>query len=87
MKYSIEYHKKVVKDVKKISHPTLQKIREQIETKLTTHPEIFGKPLRSTHKNFWSLRVGSYRVIYQIQDKKCIVLVIAIGKRESIYEQ
>jgi mRNA-degrading endonuclease RelE of RelBE toxin-antitoxin system len=48
--------------------------------------EILGKPLRSNLKNFWFLRVGSYRVIYQIRDEKCMVLFVEMGKREIIYE-
>ena len=31
------------------------------------------------------IRVGSYRVIYEIHDDKPIVLIIAIGDRKEIY--
>jgi len=87
MKYTIFFKDGVLKDFKKISAPMQKEIQKSIQQKLTTHPEIFGKPLRSNLKNLWSLRVGSYRVIYQIQDGKCIVLVVAIGKRSDIYER
>lgn len=33
----------------------------------------------------WRIRVGSYRVIYEIHDARLVVLVIAIGHRKDIY--
>lgn len=31
------------------------------------------------------LRSGGYRLVYQVQDEKLIVLVISVGKRERNY--
>lgn len=86
MNYDIEFSEDGKKDLKKLSHPVGKRVLKVIEQKLTQFPDLFGKPLRANLKNLWSLRVGSYRVIYQIQDGKCIVFVIAVGKRETIYE-
>ncbi|MCK9305663.1 MAG: type II toxin-antitoxin system RelE/ParE family toxin [Bacteroidales bacterium] len=33
----------------------------------------------------WRIRVGSYRIIYEIHDDKLLVLVISIGDRKNIY--
>ena len=33
----------------------------------------------------WRLRVGDYRVIYEIQDDRLLVLVIRIGYRANVY--
>ncbi len=87
MKYSIIFDERVLKDLQKISSPDKKKIQKAIEQKLSTRPEIFGKPLRSNLKNLWSLRVGFYRVIYQIQNGECVILVVAIGKRSDVYER
>lgn len=35
----------------------------------------------------WRLRVGEYRVIYDISDKKLTVLVLKIGARKDIYRK
>jgi len=33
----------------------------------------------------WSLRVGRYRVIYEIEEQALIVTVIKIGHRRDVY--
>ncbi|MBM3231496.1 type II toxin-antitoxin system RelE/ParE family toxin [Candidatus Peregrinibacteria bacterium] len=61
------------------------RIRKAIEQKLTTHPEIFGKPLRQSLKGCRSLRVGSYRVVYRIVGRT--VEVLLFGHRSGMYEE
>ena len=34
----------------------------------------------------WRIRVGDYRVIYQIYDDRLIVLVVRIGHRREVYD-
>ncbi|MHB1173449.1 MAG: type II toxin-antitoxin system RelE family toxin [Lacisediminihabitans sp.] len=34
----------------------------------------------------WRVRTGDYRIIYEIQDDKLIVLVLRTGHRRDIYE-
>ena len=36
-------------------------------------------------KNLWRIRVGSYRVVYEIKDDVMIVLVIAVAHRREVY--
>lgn len=38
------------------------------------------------YKNAWRIRIGDYRVIYEVDDKVLHILVIAIGHRKNIYE-
>lgn len=59
------------------------RIKKAIESRLLTHPEVYGKPLHSSLKNNRKLRVGDYRIIYRIQKNK--VIIWAIGHRSVIY--
>ncbi|MGA3068147.1 MAG: type II toxin-antitoxin system RelE/ParE family toxin [Tepidisphaeraceae bacterium] len=34
----------------------------------------------------WRLRVGDWRIIYQIRDQRLIVLVVRIGHRREVYD-
>ncbi|MEO6437218.1 MAG: type II toxin-antitoxin system RelE/ParE family toxin [Tepidisphaeraceae bacterium] len=44
-----------------------------------------SKPLKGTRLNLWRLQVGDYRVIYQIEDRQLLVLIIDIGNRKDVY--
>ena len=79
------YEKRVVEeDIPPLSKAIKRRVRNSIEQKLTTKPEIFGKPLRASLKSYWSLRVGEYRVIYTIQSIK--VTIFVIGHRSKVYK-
>lgn len=45
-----------------------------------------GKRLEGKLKNFYSLRVGQYRIIYKIFKDKLNIFIIRIGHRQSIYK-
>jgi mRNA interferase RelE/StbE len=35
----------------------------------------------------WRIRIGDWRVIYQIHDDRLIVLVVRVGHRRDIYDR
>ena len=37
-------------------------------------------------RDAWRIRIGDYRVIYEINDDRLIVTVITIGHRREVYE-
>ena len=45
----------------------------------------YGKPLKGNKKGCYSLRVGEYRIIYEVYPSKKIVYIIRIGHRKDIY--
>ncbi len=45
-----------------------------------------GKKLQGKFKDYYSLRVGNYRIIYRIYKKELNILVIRIGHRQGIYK-
>ncbi|MCK4647545.1 type II toxin-antitoxin system RelE/ParE family toxin [Candidatus Pacearchaeota archaeon] len=46
---------------------------------------FLGKPLIGNLAGSWSLRIGKYRIIYQIKYGELIILVLDIGHRKNIY--
>ena len=52
----------------------------------SSNPRLHGKILTGpTLGSYWRYRVGSIRMICQIQDEVLWVLVIEIGDRKAIY--
>jgi mRNA interferase RelE/StbE len=84
--YTIIYSDQVIdKDIPKLSTSVRSLIRLNIEKKLLSDPISFGKPLRYSLKGCRSLRVGDYRVIYQVKDLTITILVIQ--HRKECYTQ
>jgi mRNA interferase RelE/StbE len=75
------------KDFRKIGLEDQRKIIRAIRQRLATRPKDYGEPLRGELKGFWKLRVGQFRVIYEIHQDQVIVSVIMVGFRrdEGIY--
>lgn len=84
MKYTLKYHELVMKeDIPKLPRTLKARIKTAIEDKLTTEPELFAKPLRKSLKNYRSLRVGDYRVIFRIESD--LVKIFLIRHRSDVY--
>lgn len=84
--YTVVYEARVVaEDIPALSHVWKERIKSAIEAKLIREPEVFGKPLRRSLKNYRKLRVGDYRVIFRIHKQE--VRVFCIGHRSRVYER
>ena len=84
--YKIEYVESVKEDLRSVSKANKEQIRKAIEKKLATNPIEFGKPLQYSLKGLRRLRVGDYRVIFQIAEDSKTVLIIKIGHWREVYE-
>lgn len=83
MSYEIAYLQSVLKkDLITLSQPILIQIKNAIEEKLMLDPLGFGKPLRYNLNSCRSLRVGDYRIIYQIHKKT--ILIVAIKHHREV---
>jgi len=76
-------HPRAAKDLGKIEKLVQERIKEQLR-ELKERPEQVGKQLR--YSDFWSLRIGDYRVIYEIDGKKHEVIVLFVGHRKKVYD-
>ena len=45
-----------------------------------------GKKLKGRFSDYYSLRIGMYRIIYKIYKTKLNILVIRIGPRQAVYK-
>jgi len=76
-------HPKAARTLQKIEGPMKSRIKEKLR-ELGDHPERVGKLLK--HSDFWSLRVGDYRAIYEIDKNRNLVVVLFIGHRSQVYD-
>lgn len=84
--YRIKIAKRAKRDIKKFDPDVQKQIREAIDG-LALNPRLqSSKLMKGRYKGYRRERMGDYRVIYEVRDKKLIVLVIRVGHRRDIYE-
>ena len=88
MSYTVRYTDRAIKSLKKLDRSVLIMIKAWIEKNLvgTSDPRAHGKGLTSNRSGQWRYRVGSYRILAEIQDSDLIILVIEVGLRSAIYD-
>ncbi|HHX69397.1 MAG: type II toxin-antitoxin system RelE/ParE family toxin [Miniphocaeibacter sp.] len=88
MAYTVEYEKKAIRQLSKLDNGTSKLIINWIEKNLinTDNPRSNGKSLKGDLKEYWRYRVGSYRIIAEINDNKLIILLVNIAHRKEVYK-
>jgi mRNA interferase RelE/StbE len=88
IQYKLLFEKNAIKQLSKIDKSQQIIIYSYLKKNLenTTNPRIFGKPLKGPLKDYWSYRVGDYRIIAEINDDEIKIIIIEIGHRKDIYK-
>jgi len=81
-KFEVRFTPRFLKRIKALDIEVQVQILREINI-LKTNPYA-GKPLRGQWKGVHSLRIGNYRVLYQIKGETIFLLVV--GHRKHIYE-
>lgn len=82
--YRIEISSKAKKQLKKLPSEVITSIKEKL-LELSEDPRPFGYT-KLTGEESYRVRVGNYRIIYDIKDEELIVLVLKAGHRRNIYK-
>ena len=87
MIWKVEFDDRARKELRKLDLPVQQEILSYLRKRIATksNPKRFGKPLGADKHGLWRYRVGTYRVICQIQTDKIVVLILRVGHRKNIY--
>ncbi len=83
-KYQVILAKSAEKRLKRL--PRAKKVRVLKALKDLEKDPYLGKPLVGELSGLFSLRIWPYRVIYQIEKKRLIVIVFNIGHRQGVYK-
>jgi mRNA interferase RelE/StbE len=82
--YEIEFAPSAARQYKKLRGD----IRERVETKvdsLAANPRPHGYEKLEGGDGHFRVRVGDFRIVYEIHDKKLVVLVVRIADRKDVY--
>lgn len=83
MSYQLRILRRGQKELGKLQNPDYKRVRDAIR-RLAVEPRPAGCKKLSIREG-WRIRIGSYRVIYEIDDRNRRLTILHIGQRSSIY--
>lgn len=86
MTWKIEFDDRARRELRNLDSSSQQQILRYLRERIATdeNPRRLGGPLRGELAGLWKYRVGSFRVICDIQDAAITVLVVRIGHRREV---
>ena len=84
MKYRIEFSPAAESQFRKLPKEVQARLKHRIDT-LAENPFPRGVKKPSAEENFSRLRIGDHRIIYQVQGKALLILILKLGHRKNVY--
>lgn len=82
--YQLEIKDRAVKELTRVRPDIGKRLLQSIES-LATDPRPRQSHKLSESENSYRLRVGDYRVLYQVDDAARLVTIFKIGHRRQVY--
>ncbi len=84
--YRLEWRRSTKKDFRRIASADIPKIIAAAEA-LAEDPFPSGCTKLSRSERSYRIRVGSYRILYDVHSGRLIIEVIKVGHRKDVYER
>jgi len=85
--YQVRILKAAKQELSRLDKPVARRVAKRITWLVENMAYITPIPLSGNLANFYKLRVGSYRVIYEILHDEKTVIIHQIGHRREIYRK
>ncbi len=87
--WTIEYGPEFQKGWKNLDSSLKKRVISFLSNKLHAQadPKTLAKPLTGNLKSFWRYRLGDYRLVCDINDKKQIITLMRIAHRREVYKK
>ncbi len=86
MKYRLEFKRSAAKVLLKLPKQDRRRIRDKIDSLAENLPDPSTTKMKGDNP-FHRVRVGDYRIIYEIHDNTLLILVLKIGHRKEVYRR
>lgn len=84
MAYSIELKPAAVRDLKKLPEDVRKQVAEKVDSLAETPRPPGGETVKGS-SGLLRLRVGDYRILYEVQDKALVIFVVRVRHRREVY--
>ncbi|MBN2457300.1 MAG: type II toxin-antitoxin system RelE/ParE family toxin [Sedimentisphaerales bacterium] len=83
--YIVRLKSKAQKFIERQSKKIQKRLIKHIEN-LATNPRPSNSKLLHSKKQVYRIHSGNYRIVYQIQERKLLVIIAKAGDRKDIYK-
>jgi mRNA interferase RelE/StbE len=83
--YELAFRKSVAKDLRRVPNDDVARLLERIRA-LASDPRPPGCEKLSGRERY-RVRQGAYRIVYEVQDRKLIVLVVKVAHRRDVHRR
>lgn len=82
--YTVTFTRAALKELNKLDKPLRHRILAAI-TLLEENPRPDGVKKLAGDENAWRIRIGDYRVLYEIHDGQLLVVIFRAAHRREVY--
>lgn len=83
-RYRVEFKPAAERDLRSLPREILQRVHTEISS-LADDPLPPGAKKLKGWADTWRIRVGHYRVLYQLRTQQSLVLIVRVGHRRDVY--
>ena len=83
--YNIEWKRSATRELRRLPREAILRILQTIE-QLATEPYPHGVRKLVGSERTYRIRVGDYRVVYNVVSSTLIIQIIRVGHRKDIYQ-
>jgi mRNA interferase RelE/StbE len=84
LQYRVFFQPSADRALKKLPDAVQRRIVAKVEM-LAHDPRPSGVVKMSGGENLWRVRIGAYRVVYEIRDDRLVILVLRVAHRKDVY--
>lgn len=84
MAYTIQFKPLALRQLEKLPRDIQKKLAARVEA-LRDDPFPVSCKKMAAIADTWRVRVGDYRVVYQVNQKILLILVLTVGHRRDVY--
>ena len=82
--YRVLLSLRALRETRRLDRQILARIAKAIDS-LVENPRPLGCLKVKNKENLWRIRVGDWRIGYEIDDEKRVVTIITVGHRREFY--